>query len=158
RANIPVSGTSRPGGRAGGGRANGGAAGGGAPDRAVPSMVTPRADLRCNILGSRLPAHPSWDPKPPDGGTMRTHGDAIVVGAGHNGLVAATQLADAGWDVLVCEAATEPGGAVRSAEVTAPGFITDLGSGFYPLGVASPVLTGLDLAEHGLAWRHAPLV
>src|SRR5262249_47726300 len=41
---------------------------------------------------------------------------------------------------------------------TAPGFVTDLASGFYPLGAASPVLTGLDLAEHGLAWRHAPLV
>ncbi len=84
--------------------------------------------------------------------------DAIVVGAGHNGLVAANLLADAGWDVLVCEAAGEPGGAVRSAEVTAPGFVTDLGSGFYPMAAASPVLAGLDLASYGLAWRRAPLV
>jgi phytoene dehydrogenase-like protein len=89
---------------------------------------------------------------------MRTNVDAVVVGAGHNGLVAATLLADAGWNVLVCEAAAEPGGAVRSAEVTAPGFVTDLGSGFYPLGAASSVLGGLDLAAHGLTWRHAPLV
>jgi phytoene dehydrogenase-like protein len=89
---------------------------------------------------------------------MRTKVDAVVVGAGHNGLVAANLLADAGWDVLVCEAAGEPGGAVRSAGVTAPGFVTDLGSGFYPMAAASPVLAGLDLAAHGLVWRHAPLV
>jgi phytoene dehydrogenase-like protein len=89
---------------------------------------------------------------------MRTNVDAIVVGAGHNGLVAANLLADAGWDVLVCEAAAEPGGAVRSAEVTAPGFVTDLGSGFYPMAAASPVLAGLDLPSYGLTWRHAPLV
>jgi phytoene dehydrogenase-like protein len=84
--------------------------------------------------------------------------DAVVVGAGHNGLVAANLLADAGWDVLVCEAADEPGGAVRSAEVTAPGFVTDLGSGFYPMAAASPVLAALDLPAYGLTWRHAPRV
>ncbi|MCT2587844.1 NAD(P)-binding protein, partial [Actinophytocola sp. S1-96] len=41
--------------------------------------------------------------------------DAVVVGAGPNGLVAANVLADAGWDVLVLEAAEVPGGAVRTA-------------------------------------------
>ncbi|AVT31995.1 FAD-dependent oxidoreductase [Plantactinospora sp. BC1] len=82
--------------------------------------------------------------------------DAVVVGAGHNGLVAANLLADAGWDVLVLEATGEPGGAVRSAEVTAPGYLSDLYSAFYPLGYASPVLRRLRLDEHGLAWRHAP--
>ncbi|MFV2100726.1 phytoene desaturase family protein [Micromonospora sp. LOL_024] len=82
--------------------------------------------------------------------------DAVVVGAGHNGLVAANLLADAGWDVLVLEATAVPGGAVRSAEVTAPGYLSDLYSSFYPLGYASPVLRGLDLARHGLTWRHAP--
>jgi phytoene dehydrogenase-like protein len=84
--------------------------------------------------------------------------DAVVIGAGHNGLVAANLLADAGWDVLVCEAAQEPGGAVRSARVTAPGFVSDLGSGFYPMAAASPVLNALDLGSYGLAWRRAPLV
>ncbi|GAY08014.1 NAD(P)/FAD-dependent oxidoreductase [Pseudonocardia sp. N23] len=84
--------------------------------------------------------------------------DAVVVGGGHNGLVAANLLADAGWEVLVCEAADAPGGAVRSAEITAPGFTSDLFSAFYPLGAASPVLRELDLAAHGLRWRHAPAV
>ncbi|GAA4684376.1 phytoene desaturase family protein [Phytohabitans rumicis] len=82
--------------------------------------------------------------------------DAVVVGAGHNGLVAANLLADAGWDVLVLEAAATPGGAIRSAEVTAPGYLSDLYSSFYPLGYASPVMRRLRLTDHGLAWRHAP--
>jgi phytoene dehydrogenase-like protein len=82
--------------------------------------------------------------------------DAVVVGAGHNGLVAANLLADAGWRVHVLEAADEPGGATRSAELAAPGWSTDLGSAFYPLGVASPVLRGLHLDAFGLRWCHAP--
>lgn len=84
--------------------------------------------------------------------------DAVVVGAGPNGLVAANLLADAGWDVLVLEEQPEPGGAVRSAEVTAPGFVSDLYSSFYPLAVGSPVIARLRLEEHGLRWRHAPQV
>ncbi|MEU4568759.1 NAD(P)/FAD-dependent oxidoreductase [Micromonospora sp. NPDC023956] len=89
-------------------------------------------------------------------GSGAERADAVVVGAGHNGLVAANLLADAGWDVLVLEATGAPGGAVRSAEVTAPGYLSDLYSSFYPLGYASPVLRRLALDEHGLAWRHAP--
>ena len=79
--------------------------------------------------------------------------DAIVVGAGHNGLVAANLLADAGWSVLVVEATPQAGGAVRSGFVTAPGYLSDLFSSFYPLGYASPVLRALEL---GIEWRHAP--
>ncbi len=82
--------------------------------------------------------------------------DAVVVGAGHNGLVAATLLADAGWDVLVLEATELPGGAVRSAELTAPGHVTDLCSAFYPMAAASPVIQELRLEDHGLRWTHAP--
>src|SRR4051812_49665498 len=82
--------------------------------------------------------------------------DAIVIGAGHNGLVAANLLADAGWDVAVLEATAHLGGAVRSAEVTAPGFLNDLCSAFYPLSAASPPLLALDLESHGLRWTHAP--
>jgi len=84
--------------------------------------------------------------------------DAVVVGAGPNGLVAANALVDAGWDVLVLEASEEPGGAIRTAEVTAPGFRTDLFSAFYPLAAASPVIRGLQLEDHGLSWSHAPTV
>jgi phytoene dehydrogenase-like protein len=83
--------------------------------------------------------------------------DAAVIGAGPNGLVAANLLVDAGWSVLVLEAQPEPGGAVRSGEVSAPGFVSDLFSSFYPLAAASPVIAGLGLAEHGLRWRRAPV-
>ncbi len=82
--------------------------------------------------------------------------DAVVIGAGPNGLVAANVLADAGWDVLVLEANADPGGAVRTAEVTAPGFRNDLFSAFYPLGAASPVMRSLELERHGLRWVRAP--
>ena len=83
---------------------------------------------------------------------------AIVVGAGHNGLVAANLLADAGWDVVVLEASDRAGGAVRSDEGLRPGFVTDWYSSFYPLAAASPALTRLELEKWGLTWRHAPSV
>lgn len=86
------------------------------------------------------------------------HADAVVIGAGPNGLVAANLLADRGWKVLVLEAQPEPGGAVRSAELTHPGFVHDVFSAFYPLGIASPVMQSLDLTRYGLRWRRAPLV
>ena len=84
--------------------------------------------------------------------------DAVVVGAGPNGLVAANMLADAGWSVTVLEAADTPGGAVKSAEVTAPGFVNDLFSAVYPLAVASPAISALDLERWGLRWTQAPTV
>jgi phytoene dehydrogenase-like protein len=83
--------------------------------------------------------------------------DAVVIGAGPNGLVAANILAEAGWSVVVLEAQPEPGGAVRTAELTLPGFRHDLFSAFYPLAVASPALRSLDLTEHGLRWCRAPV-
>lgn len=83
--------------------------------------------------------------------------DAVVIGAGPNGLVAANLLADAGWDVDVLEAQPEPGGAVRSAELTEPGFVHDVFSAFYPLAAASPAIRALRLEEHGLRWRRGAL-
>src|SRR5881397_1496327 len=81
--------------------------------------------------------------------------DAVVIGAGHNGLVAANVLADAGWSVAVVEAEDEPGGAVRSGELVEPGFVNDCYSAFYPLGAASPVFRSLGLE---IPFRHGPLV
>jgi len=84
--------------------------------------------------------------------------DAVVIGSGPNGLVAANLLADRGWSVLVLEEQDEPGGAVKSGELTEPGFTHDLFSAFYPLAAASQVIGGLRLEEHGLRWRHAGAV
>jgi phytoene dehydrogenase-like protein len=86
--------------------------------------------------------------------------DAVVIGAGPNGLVAAIELADAGWDVLVLEANDEVGGAVRTAPIWAghPHAQADLFSAFYPLAASSPIIRGFDLEAHGLEWAHAPAV
>jgi phytoene dehydrogenase-like protein len=79
--------------------------------------------------------------------------DVIVLGAGVNGLTAAAILAGAGLDVLVLEAAAEVGGAVRTGEVTRPGYRHDLFSGFYPLAAAGPVAR-LPLERYGLEWAN----
>ena len=84
--------------------------------------------------------------------------DAVVIGAGHNGLVAANLLIDNGWDVEVLEATPDHGGSVRTEELTAPGIRNDVFSAFYPLGAASPILRNLGLDEYGLEWVHAPTV
>jgi phytoene dehydrogenase-like protein len=73
--------------------------------------------------------------------------DVVVIGAGHNGLVAANMLAERGLDVLVLEAEPEPGGARRSGELCDPGYISDLFSSFYPLAAASPAMRALDLED-----------
>lgn len=84
--------------------------------------------------------------------------DAVVVGAGPNGLVAANRLADAGWSVLLLEAQPEVGGAVRSDREVHPDYVHDTFSAFYPLAAASAAIQGLDLEQHGLRWTHAPAV
>ncbi|MFF2204938.1 phytoene desaturase family protein [Streptomyces sp. NPDC058145] len=84
--------------------------------------------------------------------------DAVVIGAGPNGLVAANVLLDAGWSVTVLEEQPEPGGAVRHDRGVDPDFVSDMFSSFYPLAAASPVLSALRLEEHGLRWSHAPSV
>ncbi|CUR62380.1 Dehydrogenase [metagenome] len=84
--------------------------------------------------------------------------DAVVVGAGPNGLVAANVLLDAGWSVLVLEAQPTVGGAVRSDRELHPDFVHDTFSAFYPLALASRAITSLRLEDHGLAWEHAPAV
>jgi phytoene dehydrogenase-like protein len=82
--------------------------------------------------------------------------DAVVVGAGPNGLAAACVLARAGQRVLLVEARAQAGGGVSSGELTLPGFTHDLGSAVHPFGVASPVFRSLELHRYGLRWVHPP--
>ena len=87
-----------------------------------------------------------------------TRTDAVVIGSGPNGLVAANLLADAGWDVVLLEAQDGVGGAVRSDSGVRDGFVHDTFSSFYPLAAVSPTIRRLGLERHGLAWSHAPAV
>ncbi|WKN43736.1 phytoene desaturase family protein [Tunicatimonas pelagia] len=82
--------------------------------------------------------------------------DCVVIGSGPNGLAAAIELQRSGLSVLVLEAKDTIGGGVRSEELTLPGFIHDVGSAIHPLGVASPFLSQLPLADHGLEWVYPP--
>jgi phytoene dehydrogenase-like protein len=82
--------------------------------------------------------------------------DAIVVGAGPNGLAAAIVLARAGLQVLVREAADTPGGGVRTEALTLPGFVHDVCSAVHPLAIGSPFFRRLPLAAHGLDWIQPP--
>jgi len=85
--------------------------------------------------------------------------DAVVIGAGPNGLVAANVLAAAGWDVLVVEAQPRAGGGVGTSELTGlPGFRHDWCSAFYPLTVTSPAMHAMELERFGVKWRRSPLV
>lgn len=83
--------------------------------------------------------------------------DAVVVGAGPNGLSAAITLAQAGCSVLLIEAGEKVGGAARSAALTLPGLTHDTCSAIYPLTVGSPYLSKLPLERHGLQWIQPPL-
>lgn len=83
--------------------------------------------------------------------------DAVVVGAGPNGLTAAAVLARAGLDVTVLEAAPTPGGGCRSAELTLPGFRHDPCAAIHALGAVSPAFAELELESHGLRWLRSPV-
>lgn len=83
---------------------------------------------------------------------MNARPDAVVIGSGPNGLVAAITLARAGRSVLVLEANPTLGGSVATAELTLPGFHHDVFSAVHPAALASPVLAELPLARHGLRW------
>jgi phytoene dehydrogenase-like protein len=82
--------------------------------------------------------------------------DAVVVGAGPNGLSAAVTLARAGCRVLVVEAKGTIGGGTRTAELTLPGYLHDVCAAIHPLAVASPFFRGLPLEQYGLEWVYSP--
>jgi phytoene dehydrogenase-like protein len=83
--------------------------------------------------------------------------DAIVVGAGPNGLTAAVTLALAGLSVRVYEAGPTVGGGARTADLPLPGFRYDSCSAVHPLGAGSPVFSRLGLERFGLSWVHPEL-
>ena len=87
---------------------------------------------------------------------MSTKYDAIVVGAGPNGLAAAIELAKTGKRVCVYEANDVIGGSARSQELTLPGFIHDICSAVHPLAVGSPFFKNLSLKEYGLEFILPP--
>ncbi|MEW2416064.1 NAD(P)/FAD-dependent oxidoreductase [Streptomyces sp. NPDC046866] len=83
--------------------------------------------------------------------------DAVVVGAGPNGLTAAVELARRGCSVAVFEAAGAVGGGARTEELTLPGFHHDPCAAVHPLGIGSPAFSAMPLKRYGLEWLHAPL-
>lgn len=82
--------------------------------------------------------------------------DAVIVGSGPNGLSAAIALAREGLSVIILEAKETIGGGARTQEVTLPGFRHDICSAIHPMGVVSPFLRELPLADHGLEWAYSP--
>jgi phytoene dehydrogenase-like protein len=83
--------------------------------------------------------------------------DAVVVGAGPNGLTAAVELARRGFSVAVFEAKETVGGGARTEELTLPGFRHDPCSAAHPLGINSPAFRALPLERHGLEWLQPEL-
>ncbi|MEU0373990.1 NAD(P)/FAD-dependent oxidoreductase [Streptomyces sp. NPDC006283] len=83
--------------------------------------------------------------------------DAVVVGAGPNGLTAAVELARRGFSVAVYEAMDTVGGGAKTEELTLPGFRHDPCSAVHPLGVGSPAFTDMPLDRYGLTWLHPQL-
>ena len=82
--------------------------------------------------------------------------DALVVGAGPNGLSAGIAIAQTGRTVLVVEGRDTVGGGARSAALTLPGFLHDVCSAVHPLAAGSPFLSRLPLSDHGLDWVQPP--
>ncbi len=82
--------------------------------------------------------------------------DAVVVGAGPNGLTAAIRLAREGREVTVFEGASTVGGGTRTRELTLPGFRHDVCSAIHPFGRISPAFREIGLERHGVRWLQPP--
>ena len=93
------------------------------------------------------------------GALLSSSYDAIVIGSGVNSLACAALLARAGWGVAVLEREDELGGAIRTAELTEPGYLHDVLSAWHPLwvGGAAHAELGDDLARHGLEYLNTDL-
>jgi phytoene dehydrogenase-like protein len=109
----------------------------------IKSQWTEQKSSASTIRGGR------YDPK--------DEADAIVVGSGINGLVAAAELAQAGWSVILLERNAEIGGFVATEERTLPGYLHDTFSSWHPLFVSGPAYAGLGklLHQNGLGYRNA---
>ena len=92
---------------------------------------------------SRPPSHHIW---------VSSNFDAVVVGSGPNGLAAAVRLAQEGLRVHVIEGHARAGGGMRTEALTIDGYRHDVCSAAHPMGVLSPYLKTLPLADHGLEW------
>jgi phytoene dehydrogenase-like protein len=90
------------------------------------------------------------------GNPMTNEADAIVIGSGINGLVAAAELAQAGWSVILVERNAKIGGFIATEERTLPGYLHDTFSSFHPLFVtgAAYAVLGEMLHQHGLEYRN----
>ena len=82
--------------------------------------------------------------------------DAIVIGSGINGLVAAAELARAGWSVTLLERNSDIGGFIATEERTLPGYLHDTYSSWHPLFVTGGAYASLGalLHSHGLTYRN----
>src|SRR5690606_10709538 len=89
---------------------------------------------------------------------FRARYDAIVIGAGPNGLSAAITMQRVGLQILLLEAKPTVGGGLRSAELIRPGYIHDVCAAVHPLAIQSPFFKSLPLDRYGLSYIQPPVL
>ncbi len=83
--------------------------------------------------------------------------DAVIIGAGHNGMALGTYLARSGWDVAIFDMRSEEGGGLCTEELTRPGFLHNVHCNYHTLVGVCPVYDDLELHKHGLAYAKPPV-